>query len=175
MQLCSSGCFCYSWELRWFSIILQVTTMPEYLQKRFGGKRIQLFLCVLYLFIYIFTKISVSGLDIRMDLACQSGLGKDLCCGVCRWTCMQELCSSSRLCSGTSTSLWFCSSASPLSTPSQVAYIQWCSLVFLVSILWFFSFHTRVNHLTQLVKSYIFPEYGPWSTGFISWQFSMHI
>ncbi|TRY84696.1 hypothetical protein DNTS_003917 [Danionella cerebrum] len=36
-----------------------VTTMPEYLQKRFGGKRIQLFLCVLYLFIYIFTKISV--------------------------------------------------------------------------------------------------------------------
>uniref|UniRef100_A0A8C1YD07 Sodium/myo-inositol cotransporter 2 n=1 Tax=Cyprinus carpio TaxID=7962 RepID=A0A8C1YD07_CYPCA len=38
---------------------LKVTTMPEYLQKRFGGKRIQLFLCVLYLFIYIFTKISV--------------------------------------------------------------------------------------------------------------------
>ncbi|XP_043091672.1 sodium/myo-inositol cotransporter 2 isoform X2 [Puntigrus tetrazona] len=37
----------------------RVTTMPEYLQKRFGGKRIQLFLCVLYLFIYIFTKISV--------------------------------------------------------------------------------------------------------------------
>ncbi len=83
MQLCSSGCFCNSWELRWFSIILQVTTMPEYLQKRFGGKRIQLFLCVLYLFIYIFTKISVSGLDIRIDLACQSGLGKDLCVVVC--------------------------------------------------------------------------------------------
>uniref|UniRef100_A0A8C1YD01 Sodium/myo-inositol cotransporter 2 n=1 Tax=Cyprinus carpio TaxID=7962 RepID=A0A8C1YD01_CYPCA len=37
MQLCSSGCFC----------------------NLFGGKRIQLFLCVLYLFIYIFTKISV--------------------------------------------------------------------------------------------------------------------
>uniref|UniRef100_A0A8C9TEC7 Sodium/myo-inositol cotransporter 2 n=1 Tax=Scleropages formosus TaxID=113540 RepID=A0A8C9TEC7_SCLFO len=36
-----------------------VTTMPEYLQKRFGGKRIQLFIAVLYLFIYIFTKISV--------------------------------------------------------------------------------------------------------------------
>ncbi|KAM4632124.1 sodium/myo-inositol cotransporter 2 [Discoglossus pictus] len=36
-----------------------VTTMPEYLQKRFGGKRIQIFLAVLYLFIYIFTKISV--------------------------------------------------------------------------------------------------------------------
>ncbi|XP_067314489.1 sodium/myo-inositol cotransporter 2 [Pseudorasbora parva] len=40
-------------------IASRVTTMPEYLQKRFGGKRIQLFLCVLYLFIYIFTKISV--------------------------------------------------------------------------------------------------------------------
>ncbi|XP_060748248.1 sodium/myo-inositol cotransporter 2 [Tachysurus vachellii] len=36
-----------------------VTTMPEYLQKRFGGKRIQIFLAILYLFIYIFTKISV--------------------------------------------------------------------------------------------------------------------
>ncbi|XP_020851287.1 sodium/myo-inositol cotransporter 2 [Phascolarctos cinereus] len=36
-----------------------VTTMPEYLQKRFGGKRISLFLAILYLFIYIFTKISV--------------------------------------------------------------------------------------------------------------------
>ncbi|XP_012673237.2 sodium/myo-inositol cotransporter 2 [Clupea harengus] len=36
-----------------------VTTMPEYLQRRFGGRRIQLFIAVLYLFIYIFTKISV--------------------------------------------------------------------------------------------------------------------
>ncbi|XP_051823253.1 sodium/myo-inositol cotransporter 2 isoform X2 [Antechinus flavipes] len=36
-----------------------VTTMPEYLRKRFGGKRIPLFLAILYLFIYIFTKISV--------------------------------------------------------------------------------------------------------------------
>uniref|UniRef100_A0A8C7EG06 Sodium/myo-inositol cotransporter 2 n=1 Tax=Nothoprocta perdicaria TaxID=30464 RepID=A0A8C7EG06_NOTPE len=37
----------------------RVTTMPEYLRKRFGGKRIQIFLAILYLFIYIFTKISV--------------------------------------------------------------------------------------------------------------------
>lgn len=36
-----------------------VTTMPEYLQKRFGGRRTQLFITVLSLFIYIFTKISV--------------------------------------------------------------------------------------------------------------------
>lgn len=33
--------------------------MPEYLQKRFGGRRTQLLIAVLYLFIYIFTKISV--------------------------------------------------------------------------------------------------------------------
>ncbi|NP_001103892.1 sodium/myo-inositol cotransporter 2 [Sus scrofa] len=37
----------------------QVTTMPEYLRKRFGGSRIPITLAVLYLFIYIFTKISV--------------------------------------------------------------------------------------------------------------------
>uniref|UniRef100_A0A8C4SDA8 Sodium/myo-inositol cotransporter 2 n=1 Tax=Erpetoichthys calabaricus TaxID=27687 RepID=A0A8C4SDA8_ERPCA len=36
-----------------------VTTMPEYLQRRFGGSRIQILLAILYLFIYIFTKISV--------------------------------------------------------------------------------------------------------------------
>lgn len=36
-----------------------VTTMPEYLQRRYGGRRTQLFIAVLYLFIYIFTKISV--------------------------------------------------------------------------------------------------------------------
>lgn len=39
--------------------LLQVTTMPEYLQRRFGGRRTQLFIAVLSLFIYIFTKISV--------------------------------------------------------------------------------------------------------------------
>lgn len=39
--------------------LFQVTTMPEYLQKRFGGRRTQLFIAVLSLFIYIFTKISV--------------------------------------------------------------------------------------------------------------------
>lgn len=38
----------------------QVVTMPEYLRKRFGGKRIQVYLSVLSLILYIFTKISVS-------------------------------------------------------------------------------------------------------------------
>uniref|UniRef100_A0A8C6RMV0 Sodium/myo-inositol cotransporter 2 n=1 Tax=Nannospalax galili TaxID=1026970 RepID=A0A8C6RMV0_NANGA len=37
----------------------RVTTMPEYLRRRFGGNRISITLAVLYLFIYIFTKISV--------------------------------------------------------------------------------------------------------------------
>ncbi|XP_067859099.1 sodium/myo-inositol cotransporter 2 isoform X2 [Heptranchias perlo] len=49
--------------LAWFFlpiyIAAEVTTMPEYLLKRFGGQRIRLFIAVLYLFIYIFTKISV--------------------------------------------------------------------------------------------------------------------
>lgn len=40
-------------------IVFQVMTMPEYLQRRFGGRRTQLFIAVLSLFIYIFTKISV--------------------------------------------------------------------------------------------------------------------
>lgn len=34
--------------------------MPEYLKKRYGGKRIQIYLSVLSLFLYIFTKVSVS-------------------------------------------------------------------------------------------------------------------
>ena len=36
-----------------------VYTMPEYLKKRFGGRRIQMYLSVLALLLYVFTKISV--------------------------------------------------------------------------------------------------------------------
>uniref|UniRef100_A0A7N6FDG2 Sodium/glucose cotransporter 2 n=1 Tax=Anabas testudineus TaxID=64144 RepID=A0A7N6FDG2_ANATE len=36
-----------------------VVTMPQYLKKRFGGTRISLYLSVISLFLYIFTKISV--------------------------------------------------------------------------------------------------------------------
>uniref|UniRef100_A0A672N2H2 Solute carrier family 5 member 1 n=1 Tax=Sinocyclocheilus grahami TaxID=75366 RepID=A0A672N2H2_SINGR len=43
-----------------FSLHLQVVTMPEYLKKRFGGQRIRIYLSVLSLFLYVFTKISVS-------------------------------------------------------------------------------------------------------------------
>lgn len=44
--------------------------MPEYLRKRFGGKRIQIYLSVLSLLLYIFTKISVS-------LAAESSAGSE--------------------------------------------------------------------------------------------------
>ena len=37
-----------------------VYTMPEYLRKRFGGQRIGVYLSVLTLLLYVFTKISVS-------------------------------------------------------------------------------------------------------------------
>ncbi|XP_034564992.1 sodium/glucose cotransporter 1 isoform X4 [Notolabrus celidotus] len=35
-----------------------IVTMPEYLKKRFGGQRIRIYLSVLSLFLYVFTKIS---------------------------------------------------------------------------------------------------------------------
>ena len=38
----------------------KVYTMPEYLKCRFGGQRIQIYIAVLALIVYIFTKISVS-------------------------------------------------------------------------------------------------------------------
>lgn len=40
--------------------LLQIVTMPEYLQRRFGGERIRMYLSGLSLLLSIFTKISVS-------------------------------------------------------------------------------------------------------------------
>ncbi|XP_047425969.1 LOW QUALITY PROTEIN: sodium/glucose cotransporter 1-like [Mugil cephalus] len=40
-----------------------VVTMPEYLKKRFGGQRIRIYLSVLSLFLYVFTKISADMLS----------------------------------------------------------------------------------------------------------------
>ncbi|XP_018649692.1 inositol transporter [Schistosoma mansoni] len=37
-----------------------VSTLPEYMKKRFGGNRIQMYLAVISLLLYIFTKISVN-------------------------------------------------------------------------------------------------------------------
>ncbi|NXG54848.1 SC5A1 protein, partial [Hemiprocne comata] len=59
----------YEWNALIFVVVLGwlfvpiyikagVVTMPEYLRKRFGGKRIQVYLSVLSLILYIFTKIS---------------------------------------------------------------------------------------------------------------------
>ncbi|XP_015685153.1 sodium/glucose cotransporter 2-like, partial [Protobothrops mucrosquamatus] len=49
--------------LGWFFVPVylsaEVITMPQYLKKRFGGQRIRLYLSILSLFMYIFTKISV--------------------------------------------------------------------------------------------------------------------
>lgn len=41
---------------------LQVVTTPEYLRKRFGGQRLQIYLSVLSLFICVALTISVSSL-----------------------------------------------------------------------------------------------------------------
>jgi sodium/glucose cotransporter 10 len=38
----------------------QIVTLPEYIQKRFGGQRIRTYLSVLSLMLSVFTKISVS-------------------------------------------------------------------------------------------------------------------
>lgn len=40
--------------------LLQIITMPEYIQKRYGGQRIRMYLSVLSLLLSVFTKISVS-------------------------------------------------------------------------------------------------------------------
>ncbi|KAF4800867.1 hypothetical protein TURU_039677 [Turdus rufiventris] len=64
-----NGMFCVlvlAWLFLPIYIASGVTTMPEYLQRRFGGKRIQIFLAILYLFIYIFTKISDIGVWISL-------------------------------------------------------------------------------------------------------------
>lgn len=64
------GAIAYEWNgmlmvllLGWLFLPIYIAagvmTMPEYLQRRFGGRRTQLFIAVLCLFIYIFTKISV--------------------------------------------------------------------------------------------------------------------
>ncbi|KAL6082880.1 hypothetical protein STEG23_002574 [Scotinomys teguina] len=45
-----------------------VVTMPEYLRKRFGGKRIQIYLSILSLLLYIFTKISSTQRQREEDL-----------------------------------------------------------------------------------------------------------
>ena len=41
-------------------IASKVCTLPEYMMKRFGGQRIRMYLAILSMILYIFTKISVN-------------------------------------------------------------------------------------------------------------------
>ena len=50
------------------TLCMQVFTMPEYLKKRFGGERIRVYLAVLALLLYVFTKVSVSFSLFCLDL-----------------------------------------------------------------------------------------------------------
>ena len=43
--------------------LLQVYTIPEYMEKRYGGKRLRLYLSVLSILLYIVTKISVNEIN----------------------------------------------------------------------------------------------------------------
>lgn len=58
-----------------------VVTMPEYLRVRLGGQRIRVFLSVLSLFIYIFTKISADLFAGAIFI--ETALGWDLYLGIC--------------------------------------------------------------------------------------------
>ncbi|KAK1874855.1 Sodium/glucose cotransporter 4, partial [Dissostichus eleginoides] len=69
----------FEWNAAWVLVALGwifipvyisagVITMPEYLAKRFGGQRIRIYMSVLSLILYIFTKISVSlGWDLYLS------------------------------------------------------------------------------------------------------------
>lgn len=58
-----------------------VVTMPEYLRVRLGGQRIRVFLSVLSLFIYIFTKISADLFAGAIFI--ETALGWDIYLGIC--------------------------------------------------------------------------------------------
>uniref|UniRef100_A0A672KIP3 Solute carrier family 5 member 9 n=1 Tax=Sinocyclocheilus grahami TaxID=75366 RepID=A0A672KIP3_SINGR len=74
--------FCAAWvliALGWIFVPVYISagvvTMPEYLRKRSGGQRIRIYMSVLSLILYIFTKISVRLLSLINTL---SRLGWDL-------------------------------------------------------------------------------------------------
>lgn len=49
-----------SWIFLPVLIVSKISTLPEYMEKRFGGKRIRSYLAILSILLYIFTKISVN-------------------------------------------------------------------------------------------------------------------
>lgn len=42
------------------TVFSQISTVPEYIHRRFGGQRIRVWLSTLSMFLYVFTKVSVS-------------------------------------------------------------------------------------------------------------------
>ena len=65
-----------------------VFTMPEYLRLRFGGQRIRVYLSVLAILLYVFTKISV-GVTLTQHSTPRTLINK--MSGLCRLTCTPGL------------------------------------------------------------------------------------
>ena len=72
--------------LGWFFVpvymAVEVNTMPEFLQKRFGGQRIRVFVSILALILYVFTKISADlyagALFIKLSMNLEGERGKGI-------------------------------------------------------------------------------------------------
>ncbi|XP_071167276.1 sodium/glucose cotransporter 4-like isoform X1 [Mytilus edulis] len=78
-----NGLFCLlllGWLFVPVYIASGVFTLPEYLKKRFGGQRLQVYMSVLSLIIYVFTKISVD--MYAGSIFIQQAVGWDLYTGV---------------------------------------------------------------------------------------------
>lgn len=78
-----NGLFCLlmlGWLFVPVYIASGVYTLPEYLKKRFGGQRLQVYMSVLALLIYIFTKISVD--MYAGTIFIQQAIGLDIYVGV---------------------------------------------------------------------------------------------
>ena len=66
-----------------------VTTMPEYIKKRFGGDRIRIYLSCLSLILYVFTKISADLFSGALFI--KLALGLDLYLAICIWLYWQKI------------------------------------------------------------------------------------
>jgi hypothetical protein len=67
---------CIFRNVNWFGInAFQISTMPEYIQRRFGGQRLRVYLACLSLLLYIFTKISVMYSDLLLWKTVQKNCG----------------------------------------------------------------------------------------------------
>ncbi|XP_033750026.1 sodium/glucose cotransporter 4-like [Pecten maximus] len=78
-----NGLFCLL-LMGWFFVPIYISsgvfTLPEYLMRRFGGQRLQIYMSVLALLIYVFTKISVD--MFAGTIFIQQAVGWDLYAGV---------------------------------------------------------------------------------------------